>query len=298
MKKLGLLLCGLFILPLGVFAASNPKVTEINTKVDENVISYTGKTEKGSHAVMCKLYNSKGEEVALLSTAVDNTNFKGEFNAPNPDTYTVACANYEGGELKTVEVTVEEKDEEESGNKEFTLENDESIITFTEEKTRKFIFVTNDLLNIPEDSMTAEEKKELDEIIEKVKKAVAKQGDLIGAYEFIVVDAEDNDVRLHEGPFKIKIKLTEEMKKYNSFALIFVDDNFEMEDPITLTIEGDYLVGTLKHLSGYALVGNKDVKNNPKTGDNYIILIGMMSISIIGLGVGALYFKKKSVKNN
>ena len=107
MKKLGLLLCGLFILPFGVFAASNPKVTEINSKVEGNIISYTGTTETGSHAVMCKLYNSKDEEIDLLSTAVDNTKFEGEFIVSEIGTYTLECANYEGGELKKVDVVVE-----------------------------------------------------------------------------------------------------------------------------------------------------------------------------------------------
>lgn len=298
MKKLGLLLCGLFILPFGVFATSNPKVTEINTDVYKNVISYTGTTEKGSHAVMCKLYNSKGDEVALLSTAVDNTKFKGKFNAPAADTYTIACANYEGGEIKKIEVTVEEKNEE-SENKDnekvFNLENDDATIMFTEGADRKFIFVANDLLNVPEDSLSAEEKKELDEIIEKVKKLISKHGDLISAYEFIVADADDNNLRLHEGPFDIKIKLTEEMKKYNSFALIYVNDNFEMEEPITLTVKDGYLVGTLKHLSGYALVGNNQVKSNPKTGDNYISLIFGIMVSLVGIMGATLYIKRKKL---
>ena len=63
---------------------------------------------------------------------------------------------------------------------------------------------------------------------------------------------------IHEGPFYIKIKMTDEMKKYDIFKIIYIDaeDNFATESPITLTQEGGYLVGTLEHLSTYALVGD------------------------------------------
>ncbi len=79
-------------------------------------------------------------------------------------------------------------------------------------------------------------------------------------------------------------------KKYNSFSLIYVDDDFKIEKPIELKIEDDYLVGTLNHLSGYALVGNNVEKENPKTGDNVSYLI--MTLVISGLGLGILLKKR------
>lgn len=109
MKKIGLLVCLLFVLPFGVFAATNPSVKELSAKSDGSKITYDGTMEDGSHAVMCKLYNSKDEEIKLLSSAVDKTKFKGEFTVENVGTYTVVCANYEGGEIKKVEVEVKEE---------------------------------------------------------------------------------------------------------------------------------------------------------------------------------------------
>lgn len=108
MKKIGLLLSLLFILPLCTLAAENPAVKEIDAKSDGTTISYTGTMESGSFAVMCKLYNSKDEEIDLLSSAVDNNKFEGKFTVSGADTYTLACANYEGGEIKKVEVLVED----------------------------------------------------------------------------------------------------------------------------------------------------------------------------------------------
>ena len=67
-------------------------------------------------------------------------------------------------------------------------------------------------------------------------------------------------------------------------------------------MDGDYLVGTLDHLSTYALTGsntstsnNTNTTNNPQTGDNIYIWFGMLIISILGLSLGtftATKFKK------
>lgn len=117
MKKIGLLVCLLFVLPFGVFAATQPSVKELNAKADGSTISYNGTMETGSHAVMCKLLNSKDEEIKMLSSAVDKTKFEGEFTVDSVGTYTVACANYEGGEIKKVTAEVKEKQDSKTNPK-------------------------------------------------------------------------------------------------------------------------------------------------------------------------------------
>ena len=107
----------------------------------------------------------------------------------------------------------------------------------------------------------------------------------------------------------IKIKMTDEMKKYNTFKIIYVDmddeGNINTEKPIDLKVEGNYLVGTLEHLSNYALTGsyvvpsNNSTTNNPQTGDNIYMWFGMLLISVFGLSVGmitATKSKKSKVK--
>ena len=64
MKKIGLfVLTILFILPLGVKAETKPKVLKVTSTVEKTTIKYEGTTEDDVYAVMCKLYNSKNEEI-------------------------------------------------------------------------------------------------------------------------------------------------------------------------------------------------------------------------------------------
>ena len=72
------------------------------------------------------------------------------------------------------------------------------------------------------------------------------------------------------------MKLTDEMKKYNTFKFLFLDDNnnFEIKEVHDVKIEGDFLVVELDHLSAYALVGSNVEANNtsnPTTGDKIIL---------------------------
>lgn len=85
------------------------------------------------------------------------------------------------------------------------------------------------------------------------------------------------------------------MKKYNEFKLMYFDDDFVNEKPITLTIEGDYLVGTLPHLSLYSLNGNynETVPDTPKTYDSINTWYMLLTISIISVGGTIIVYKKK-----
>ena len=114
MKKIVLLLM-LMVLPIAVNAASI-NVKSLDATLESNVVKYSGEMEDGSFAVMCKLINSKDEEVDYLSSEVDKAKFEGEFNVTKEDTYKVSCANYEGGEIKTVDVKVSETKKEETPN--------------------------------------------------------------------------------------------------------------------------------------------------------------------------------------
>ena len=108
MKKFSILLFSLFLfVPFLVRAAENPNVLTLEASADGNTISYNGTMEDGSSAVMCKIYDSNNEEIDMLSSEVnDNSAFAGEFTVHANDEYKVSCANYEGGEIKSAEVTV------------------------------------------------------------------------------------------------------------------------------------------------------------------------------------------------
>lgn len=110
MKKISLLILAvLFIVPISVFAASTPRVLTLTAKSNGNTIEYNGTIEPGAYAVMCKLYNSSDEEIDLLSSQVSEEKFSGKFENVAAGKYNVACARYEGGEVKKAEVIVESK---------------------------------------------------------------------------------------------------------------------------------------------------------------------------------------------
>ena len=138
-----------------------------------------------------------------------------------------------------------------------------------------------------------------DEVLNMLKDATKDYGTLLAFYE---IEVKDNDDHLiHDGPFEIKIKITDEMKKYNTFKIIYVemDEELILGDPITLTVDGDYLVGTLDHLSTYALTGEyiEPKKDNPQTGDNIYRWIGILGISGLGLSIGTTIIKKNKKSN-
>ena len=112
MKKISLLIVSLLLLPLVANAATLPSVKTLDATTTGSTISYNGTVEDGSYAVMCKLYDKDDKEIDLLSSAVSSNAFEGEFTVSETGKYTVSCANYEGGEIKSVEVEIITSNEE------------------------------------------------------------------------------------------------------------------------------------------------------------------------------------------
>lgn len=174
-----------------------------------------------------------------------------------------------------------------------------NIILFTEEKDHEFhLFITDYLSYTKEQVMQVAgiNSEQYDAIFNGLKNSTKKYGDLLSLYEIEVKDEDDRT--LEEGPFTIKIKLTDKMKKYNTFKLFYVNEDFSVDttSSIELKKEGNYLVGTLEHLSVYTLVGNNTL-SIPGTGDNIVAYISLAVISMIGLSISILLLKKKKVFN-
>lgn len=176
---------------------------------------------------------------------------------------------------------------------EYNLTNEDAsaTATFTYEEGFDFKLKFIDIL-----TLTKEQREAMDisdevynQALEQIKNNVKKYGTLLGVYS---VEIEAPNRGYHDS-VKIKVKLTDEMKKYNKFQFIYLDDenNFKVGEIVDFKIEGDYLVGTLPHLSAWALVGNK--VNNPQTGDNILGYVILLGISIVGLVA-----IKKSKKEN
>lgn len=182
---------------------------------------------------------------------------------------------------------------------EYTLDDERgNQIIFTDYEGIVYVFNSTDILNMTDEEMevianetgkSIEELKEMGNgIIETALNAVKGKGTLVGLYDFTVVNS---GVPLEEvaGGFKIRIKMTDEMKKYDTFSIGFMKDDGTLDTLITLTRNGDYLEGILPHLSTYAIIGNISEKSsNPPTGDNIYLYIALLGLSLVGL-----YTKKK-----
>lgn len=103
MKKLVLAL--LLILPISVLA-SEPKVLTLTATSYASTVNYEGTTEDEVYAVMCKIYDSKDEEIDMISLSVDENKFSGKFENISNGSYEVRCARYEGGDVVKTSVDV------------------------------------------------------------------------------------------------------------------------------------------------------------------------------------------------
>ena len=140
-------------------------------------------------------------------------------------------------------------------------------------------------------------------ILEAAKNNTEKYGTMLCLYSIEINGINNTDFNYSDA-VQIRIKMTPEMKKYDSFKLVYLDEenDFAVSEVVGFTtIEGDEIVFDLKHLSAYALVGEKteatdsktDEKANPKTGDSIIFDIVILVISIIGLVYTNIAYKNK-----
>lgn len=217
----------------------------------------------------------------------EDDTFTKEFDFDTPITSDITLfALWTDPEIETEEYTVAD----ETGNS----------ILFTEEEGHQYTLTITDYLAYTKEEVIALAEiteEEYNETFNSVKNAVENQGTLISMFDIIVIDELDAEVT--DGPITIKIKLTDEMKKYDTLKLIYIKDDFTTEDPISLNIEGDYAIGVLPHLSIYTLVGSNNPVNtvNPQTGDNIYIWYGIFIISVLGLSIGTFTtMKSKKLK--
>ena len=296
-----------------------PLDTRLNvTKLDKNSEEFKELAKK------VKILDDNSYNIDLLSTSLDmkieklsNGNFKVyiPINKEYAEKTLVAVYVKDDGSLEEHEIKIEngyaifetdhfstysiaekeEPEEEQKEDVEYTADLDNFKLQFTDEEGHEFTVSIFDVLSLSKEDLakiTTEEEynKTMEELTENLK----DEGKIISIY---VIEVEDEKT---EGTFKIKIKMTDEMKKYTSFKLVNInEENNTKGDVIKLTIEGDYLVGELPHLSVYALVGeetqqettNEEIKN-PKTGDNIMKYVIISSISLTGIVLIGLNKKK------
>ena len=172
-------------------------------------------------------------------------------------------------------------------------------VTFEGEEGEEYNLSVVDVLKITPEMLEALNitEEEYNAIKETIIKSTKEYGDLLNVFVIEV----DHRGQQYKGEVNFKVKMTDEMKKYNKFRFIYVDENnnFKVGEVVDVKIDGEYITGTLPHLSVYALVGSyEENSNNPKTSDNVIINLIMLVVSLSGLAGGIVYYKKRLAKNN
>lgn len=125
-------------------------------------------------------------------------------------------------------------------------------------------------------------------------KLVNENQTLLALYDISVLDSNDDVVEMRDGEFTIRIKLTDEMEKFNKLTAAYVE-NGEVKETFPVTVEDGYVVFTTTHLSNYAIIGeNVENPTNPSTSDNIMIFAGILTIGLAG-AISSLYFMKKRV---
>lgn len=106
MKKVALFIISLLlIIPFTVHAADE-KVLTLDVNANGANITYSGTTEDGITAVMCRLIDENGQDADKYSSAVTSNAFDGSLTAPGNGDYKVSCAKFEGGDALVKDVSI------------------------------------------------------------------------------------------------------------------------------------------------------------------------------------------------
>lgn len=168
--------------------------------------------------------------------------------------------------------------------------NKQATAIFTFNEGHEWTFVFEDILTM--DPAFVEENfgvsaEEFNAILNTCKKQIEGYGNLLSLYAIEINGTDFN----YSDKVQIRIKITDKMKEYDSFKLVYLNDEngFAVSEIVDLEVDKDNneIVANLKHLSAYALIGEKTEsssnKSNPKTGDSITFDIVILIVSITGL---------------
>lgn len=242
-------------------------------------VNITGGTIKGAEALYVN--NTQGNsaeawaKVKVLVTggtfSTDVTKFVGDKYAVNKtgNTYTVV-------ENKVLETT----DEKVSFESDKALDNDLKL------------------------EVTAKGEEEVKKGAEKVAEAYkeikeAKDVKLIELYDINVTDGVQV-YPMKEGKFTITIAIAEDMQKYDTYKVVYIDEDGKIAETLDAKLVDGKVVFTTSHLSTYGVVGYNNVtetptetkpEDNPGTADINLALI----ISAILISVGGVVITSKKI---
>ena len=100
-----------------------------------------------------------------------------------------------------------------------------------------------------------------EDVAKKVEEEI-EDSNLIGLYDVSVYNGK-KEVSMKNGSYTIKIKLDDTEIEYDNYQIIYVNDNDEIEEYISGTIEDGYIVFKTTHLSQYGIIANNTLEEAP-----------------------------------
>lgn len=131
--------------------------------------------------------------------------------------------------------------------------------------------------------------------IKSVQDSLKSNETLINLYDINLLDGNNSVIKLENGNYLIKVKLTDELKKFENLQIVYVDENGQVAERLDAKIEDGYVTFTTTHLSTYGIVALSEVKN-PQTYDSIIAYRIMAICAIMGIVGSALYIKSTKKK--
>lgn len=177
--------------------------------------------------------------------------------------------------------------------------NSDGSVTFTSMGTilesDYVTFISKDVLN---SDYTLSINNLFNNITDELKNSITPDNNvLLALYDISVINDDKEVIPMKDGSFTIKIKMNDEMKKYNELSAAYISDG-KIAESFETSVDGDFVIFNTTHLSEYAIYGNNETVvdsndniSNPSTGDNISFYLFTLCISV--LGISSIVYKLK-----
>lgn len=249
-----------------------------------------------------RVVDENGDDVLVVSKEEFEAMYE-NLKASNPDMAQIALEDLEyfiNSQHEVVPETITEEWIKEHITTEMNIiYNENDSITFSNVGSvldaENVIFESKDILD---EKFTLDVTDVTSNATDELKDAIALDNKvLLLLYDISVVNENNEIVPMENGTFTIKIKLTEEMKEYDTLTAAYILDG-KVVETFDISIDGEYVVFNTTHLSEYAILGENvktdEVIENPSTGDNILVYVTILGLSVVGTGILLYKIRKEN----
>ena len=249
-----------------------------------------------------RVVDENGDDVLVVSKEEFEAMYE-NLKASNPDMAQIALEDLEyfiNSQYEVVPETITEEWIKEHITTEMNIiYNENDSITFSNVGSvldaENVIFESKDILD---EKFTLDVTDVTSNATDELKDAIALDNKvLLLLYDISVVNENNEIVPMENGTFTIKIKLTEEMKEYDTLTAAYILDG-KVVETFDISIDGEYVVFNTTHLSEYAILGENvktdEVIENPSTGDNILGYVTILGLSVVGTGILLYKIRKEN----